>query len=68
MDKVNALLDLRLELGHHGVQGSLLVGVEGAEAVDLLAAAGADLDLAGEEGGVGNGGLDVGALHDVGGA
>jgi len=48
------LLDLRLELWHHGIQRRPLKVVEAAQPQDLRHALGAQLHLGGEEGAAGN--------------
>ena len=59
---LDALLGLGDEVGHHVGDELLLIGVDGAVAVDLLHTLLAEGDRGGEEGGVGDGGLDKCAL------
>mmetsp|Transcript_6101 Transcript_6101/g.15519 ORF Transcript_6101/g.15519 Transcript_6101/m.15519 type:complete len:222 (-) Transcript_6101:423-1088(-) len=54
------------ELWHHCLEPLLLVVRQGAEAVDLRDTLRPELHLGGEEGDLSDGGLDVGALDDVG--
>lgn len=63
--KVNALLDVLLQLGNGGLQQLLLVVVELGQAEVLLDAVLAQHQGCGEEGSLRDGGLHVGALDNV---
>mmetsp|Transcript_14046 Transcript_14046/g.30414 ORF Transcript_14046/g.30414 Transcript_14046/m.30414 type:complete len:310 (-) Transcript_14046:238-1167(-) len=62
LGKVNTLLDLGNELGHHGLETSLLVVRQVTQAMHLLNTFSAQLNLGGEEWCIGHSGLDVCAL------